>query len=140
MMIKQLILKDNLKSTLDVNGYLQLENKCQELLKDDAIRFVGVINHMGQLISGGFAEGVDLVETDEKRRMLYIQMALEIAMRKEFDDTLGKINYIATNRNKVLMITIPMDDHVILISAEPTYTADQIIAKVHDLELFPPEI
>ena len=140
MMIKQLILKDNLKSTLDVNGYLQLENKCQELLKDDAIRFVGMINHMGQLISGGFAEGVDLVETDEKRRMLYIQMALEIAMRKEFDDTLGKINYIATNRNKVLMITIPMDDHVILISAEPTYTADQIIAKAHDLELFPPEI
>ena len=140
MMIKQLILKDNLKSTLDVNGYLQLENKCQELLKDDAIRFVGMINHMGQLISGGFAEGVDLVETDEKRRMLYIQMALEIAMRKEFDDTLGKINYIATNRNKVLMITIPMDDHVILISAEPTYTADQIIAKAHDLELFHPEI
>ena len=140
MMIKQLILKDNLKSTLDVNGYLQLENKCQELLKDDAIRFVGMINHMGQLISGGFAEGVDLVETDEKRRMLYMQMALEIAMRKEFDDTLGKINYIATNRNKVLMITIPMDDHVILISAEPTYTADQIIAKAHDLELFPPEI
>lgn len=139
-MIKQLILKDNLKSTLDVNGYLQLENKCQELLKDDAIRFVGMINHMGQLISGGFAEGVDLVETDEKRRMLYIQMALEIAMRKEFDDTLGKINYIATNRNKVLMITIPMDDHAILISAEPTYTADQIIAKAHDLELFHPEI
>ena len=72
--------------------------------------------------------------------MLYIQMALEIAMRKEFDDTLGKINYIATNRNKVLMITIPMDDHVILISAEPTYTADQIIAKAQDLELFHPEI
>ena len=138
-MIKQLILKDNLKSTLDVNGYLQLESKCQELLKDDAIRFVGIINSMGQLISGGFAEGVDLVETDEKRRMLYIQMALEMAMRKEFDDTLGKINYIATNRNKVLMITIPMVDHVILISAEPTYTSDQIIAKAHDLELFRPE-
>lgn len=139
-MIKQLILKDNLKSTLDVNGYLQLESKCQELLKDDAIRFVGIINNMGQLISGGFAEGVDLVETDEKRRMLYIQMALEIAMRKEFDDTLGKINYIATNRNKVLMITIPMVDHVILISAEPTYAADQIIAKAHVLELFHSEI
>ena len=139
-MIKQLILKDNLKSTLDVNGYLQLESKCQELLKDDAIRFVGIINSMGQLISGGFAEGVDLVETDEKRRMLYIQMALEIAMRKEFDDTLGKINYIATNRNKVLMITIPMDEHVILISAEPTYAADQIIAKAQDLELVRPGI
>lgn len=139
-MLKQLIFKDNSKPTLDVNGYLQLENKCQELLKDDAIRFVGIINNMGQMISGGFAEGVDSVETDEKRRMLYMQMALEIAMRKEFDDTLGKINYIATNRNRVLMITIPMDDHVILISAEPTYTADQIIAKAQVLELFHPEI
>ena len=74
-MIKQLIFKDNLKPTLDVNGYLQLENKCQELLKDDAIRFVGTINHMGQLISGGFAEGVDLVETDEKIGLLYLSQA-----------------------------------------------------------------
>ena len=139
-MLKQLILKNDLKSTLDVNKYLQLENKCQEILKDETIRFVGVINNMGKLISGGYNEGTDSYETDEKRRMLYMQMALEISMRKEFDDTLGKINYIATNRNKVLMITIPMNNHVVLVSAKSTVTAEQIIEKTQVQELFQSEI
>ena len=139
-MLKQLILKNDLKSTLDVNKYLQLENKCQEILKDETIRFAGVINNMGKLIAGGYDEGTDSYETDEKRRMLYMQTALEISMRKEFDDTLGKINYIATNRNKVLMITIPMNDHVVLVSAKSTVTAEQIIEKTQVQELFQFEI
>ena len=69
-MIKQLTLKKNLKSTLDVTKYLQLENKCHELLKDDEIRFVGVINHMGNLIAGGLNNNAKWIETDVKRRYL----------------------------------------------------------------------
>ena len=139
-MQKQLTFKINLKSTLDVNVYLQLENKCQKLFSNDEIRFVGVINNMGKLIAGGFSKWVDLIETDEERRKLYIQMTLEIAMRKDFDDTLGTINYVMTNRNNVLMVTIPVNDHVILISAKPTSTAEEIVSDVCALKFFDSEI
>jgi len=139
-MIKQLIFKGDPKSPLDVDKYLQLENKCDNLLKNDEIKFVGMINHMGNLIAGGFSEGVDLLETDEKRRKLYMQTALEISMREDFNDTLGKINYIATNRDNVLMITIPMNNHVVLISAKPTSKAEQIITKAHALGFFQSEV
>jgi len=139
-MIKQLIFNGDPKSTLDVNKYLQLENKCHSLLNNNEIRFVGIINRMGNIISGGFSEEVDLLETDEKRRKLYMQTALEISMREDFNDTLGKINYIATNRDNVLVITMPMNNHVMLISAKPTSKVEQIITKVHALGFFQSEV
>ena len=117
-------------STLGIIKHLQLENKCQKFLRDDTIRFIGVINNMGKLIAGGTNEEANWIKTDEQRRMLYIQMALEISMRKDFDDVFGKINYTATSRNKILMMIIPMNNHAILISAEPTTTAEQIIEKL----------
>ncbi|GKS67716.1 hypothetical protein YTPLAS73_12630 [Nitrosarchaeum sp.] len=123
-----------LKSTSDVGKYLQFENKCNRLLRNDEIRFVGIINNMGNLISGGFSDGIDLLENDEQR-ILYMQMALEIAMRKDYDDTLGKINYVTTNRDNVLMVTIPMNNYVVLISANPASIPEQIIAKAHALGL-----
>lgn len=136
-MLKQQISKIQLKSTLEVNKYLQFENKCQKLLRNDEIRFVGIINNMGNLISGGFNDGIDLLETDDQRRSLYMQMALEIAMRKDFDNTLGKINYVITNRDNVLMISIPIDySHIMLISAESTSIAEEIISKIRPLEFF----
>ena len=137
-MIQSSLTKD-FNETLEVNKHSQLENKCRELFRDDRIRFVGVINNMGKLIAGGFNKGIVSMETEEQRRMLYMQMALEIAMRKDFDDTLGKINYIATNRRNVVMISIPMNNHVVLISAEPTATAEQIIKKAYAHEFFQSE-
>lgn len=139
-MTKQLIFKMDLKSTLDIHKYLQLENKCQKLLKNDEIRFVGIINNMGNLIAGGFSEDIDLLETNEQRRKLYMQIALEISMRKDFDNTLGKINYISTNRDNVLMIIVPMNGYAVLISAKPSSIDEQIISKVSSLGFFQSEI
>ena len=138
-MLKQLTFKGDLKSRLDDNKYLHLENKCNEFLRDDEIRFVGVVNNMGNLIAGGLSNRVDWIETDEKRRMLYMQMALEISMRKDFDNTLGEINYVSTNRKNILMITVPMNNHVLLISAKPTANVEEIIAKAHILGFFKSE-
>ena len=138
-MLKQLTFKGDLKSRLDDNKYLHLENKCNEFLRDDEIRFVGVVNNMGNLIAGGLSNRVDWIETDEKRRMLYMQMALEISMRKEFDNTLGEINYVSTNRKNIMMITIPLNNHILLISAKRTAFVEEIIAKAHVLGFFKSE-
>ena len=138
-MLKQLTFKGDLKSRLDDNKYLHLENKCNEFLRDDEIRFVGVINNMGNLIAGGLSNRVDWIETDEKRRMLYMQMALEISMRKDFDDTLGEINYVSTNRKNIMMITIPLNNNILLISAKRTAFVEEIIAKAHVLGFFKSE-
>lgn len=103
--------------------------KCSELLNDDQIRFVGMINRLGNLIAGGFKEGIMPFVSEEKLRMMYMQMVLEISMRRDFDESLGDVNYIASHRDKALMISLPIDDHLLLISAEPTAITERIITK-----------
>ena len=105
------------------------EQKCQELLQDKQLRFVGVINKLGNLIAGGFSKEVTPFETDEKNRMMYLQMVLEVSMRKDFDETLGKIDYIASSRKNVLMISIPMGKELLLISASPFSVTKEIVSK-----------
>ena len=103
--------------------------KCNELLNDDQIRFAGIINKLGNLIAGGFKDGISPFMPEEHLRMMYMQMVLEISMRKDFDASLGEINYITALRNKALMISLPIDDHLLLISAEPTAITERLITK-----------
>lgn len=103
--------------------------KCKELLNDDQIRFAGIINKLGNLIAGGFKDGIRPFMPEEHLRMMYMQMVLEISMRKDFDASLGEINYITALRNKALMISLPINDHLLLISAEPTAITERLITK-----------
>ena len=117
--------------SLHVEKYTELEKKCNELLIDDQIRFAGVINKMGNLVAGGFKEDVEPFQNDTKQRMLYMQMVLEISMRKEFDLDLGNVNYTASSRNRALMITVPINDKIILVSAVPDASTRRIVAKIN---------
>ena len=44
-----------------------LEDVCNGMLKDPEIRFVGVINSIGNLVAGGLRDDLDPYETEEKR-------------------------------------------------------------------------
>ena len=119
--------------SLNVEEYTSLEKRCNELLNDGQIRFAGVINKMGNLVAGGFKEGVEPFQSDEKQRILYMQMVLEISMRREFDLDLGEINYAVSNRNKAPMITIPFEDKIILVPSSPDASTQRIVGKINDV-------
>ena len=72
-------------------------------------------------------------QDDAKQRMLYMQMVLEISMRKEFDSALGEVNYTASNRNKALVITIPLEDKIVLVSSDPDASTKRIVARINDV-------
>ena len=106
---------------------------CQKLSEENKVRHVGVINQLGHLVAGGFRKGVTPLLEDEKVRMTYMQMQLDFRMRHELDDVLGPIDYIASRRTKQLIITVPLDDLLILTSAEPDADDKKIIKKAEDL-------
>lgn len=105
------------------------EQKCEKLLEDKQLRFVGVINKLGNLIAGGFSHEIVPFETEEKNRMMYMQMVLEVSMRREFDETLGEIDYIASKRKNALMISIPINNELLLISTDPNSITENIVSK-----------
>lgn len=105
---------------------------CHEILSLDNVQFVGIIDKMGNLILEKFKDQIVPFEDDAKRRMLYMQMVLEISMRREFDSSLGSVNYVASHRKKGLMISIPFDKYVILVSGLHGIEVQKIISKVNN--------
>ncbi len=110
-----------------------LDDACKELLKEDKVRHVGVINELGHLIAGGFREGVKPLLNEHKMKMLYMQMQLDFNMRQEEDDVLGSIDYIASRRKHNLVISVPMGENLVLITAEPDADDRKIIKRAEEL-------
>ena len=94
---------------LSIDNIKKLNDACMKLLEEEKVSHVGVINPLGHLVAGGFKKGTSPLLTDEKVRMVYMQMQLDFNMREELDDVLGHIDYIASRRTKQLIITVPID-------------------------------
>jgi len=113
-----------------VNEYWIFEQKCKKLLQDDEIRFAGIINRMGRLVAGGFKDGVAPLEDEEDRRKMYMELILRVSMRSEFDYSLGKVKYTASRREKAVVMSFPLDNNVLLVSAEPDIVIDKMANKI----------
>lgn len=93
------------------------------------IRFVGVINNMGRLIVGDYKKGIVPIAEIEHYKMC-MEHALELFMKKDLDDILGPLDYIVSKRKNIAIITIPVNSHLVLISAEPNAKIEPIIEDI----------
>ena len=110
-----------------------LDTACRNLTEEEKVRHVGVINPLGHLIAGGFKEGVKPLLSEDRIRMVYMQMQLDFNMRQELDEVLGPIDYIASRRTHQLIITVPIGENLVLITAEPDADDKKIIKKAEEL-------
>ena len=76
------------------------DHKCERLLQEEEVRFAGIINEQGTLISGGFKKGLTPLEGDETKLKNFMEFVSNISIRKDFDESLGPINYLAARRDK----------------------------------------
>ncbi|NIQ04977.1 MAG: hypothetical protein GWO20_04345 [Candidatus Korarchaeota archaeon] len=107
------------------------QERCDKLLEMiPDIRFAGLINHMGKLVSGGFKEGTEPLEDDAERRKMYMELALRVSMRRDFDYSLGPVKYSASRRSNVTMMSFPIGNKVLLISAEPDVDIDKTAQQI----------
>lgn len=111
------------------------DEKCKKLLDEKEIRFAGIINEYGKLISGGFKEGITPLEDDETKLQSFMEFVSKVSIRKEFDESLGPINYLAARRDKAVLVSFPfpVSKILLLISAEPTADIENLAAKVVDI-------
>lgn len=111
------------------------DEKCKVLLQEDEIRFAGIINEDGKLISGGQKEGLTPLEGDETKLKSFMEFVSKVSIRKEFDQTLGPINYLAARRDKVVLVSFPfpISKVLLLISAEPSVDIEKLANRVVDI-------
>jgi hypothetical protein len=111
------------------------DEKCKILLKEPEIRFAGIVNISGNLVLGGFKEGLTPYENDETKLQAFYNFVSKASIRKEFDESLGPINYIAARRDKAVLISFPfpLSQILLLISAEPNVNIENLAKKVVEI-------
>jgi len=87
---------------------------------DPKIRFAGVINPRGRLVAGGMKEGIEPLEKPKDDEMLFMELALRVRMRKEFDKQLGQVKFSMSQREKALAMSFPVGvEDVLYVYTEP---------------------
>ncbi len=111
------------------------DDKCERLLQESEVRFAGIINEQGSLISGGFKKGLVPLEGDETKLKSFMEFISKISIRTEFDQSLGPINYLAARRDKAVLVSFPfpVSKIVLLISANPSAEIEKLAKKVVDI-------
>jgi hypothetical protein len=61
---------------------------------------------------------------------MYMELILRVSMRSEFDYSLGKVKYTASRREKAVVMSFPLDNNVLFISAEPDISVDKTANKI----------
>jgi len=98
---------------------MDYENMCTIVQKiDSKIRFAGIINSKGRLIAGGMAPSKKRLGDRKRDEMLYMELALRVKMRREFDDDLGKVQFSMSFREKLIVMSFPIKNDVLMVSME----------------------
>ncbi|HYL65954.1 MAG TPA: hypothetical protein VEU72_02240 [Nitrosopumilaceae archaeon] len=109
--------------------------KLTEVLKlDDSIRFVGKIKNR-KLHSFVRRENKTPLLNEELDNMAHYQASVKANMENMFDSTLGKTNWMITSKEKVKLITLFLDDGLLIFSTESEANHDEIIRKIQSLNL-----
>lgn len=109
--------------------------KCNQLLEESEIRFAGIVDKDGKLIAGGFKSGLTPYEGDETRLQSFFEFVSKASIRKEYDESLGPINYLAARRDKAVLVSFPfpITQILLLISAEPSANIESLAKKVVEI-------
>ena len=109
--------------------------KLTEILKlDNSIRFVGKIKNR-KLHSFVRRENKTRLLDEELDNMAHYQASVKANMENMFDSTLGKTNWMITSKEKVKLITLFLDDGLLILSTESEANHDEIIRKIQSLNL-----
>lgn len=93
------------------------EDLCERVLNlNHNIRFVGIINNKGEVISGGFQEGVEPLLSDSDEQEMYVQSLSNMVIHQNYSQQLGPVKYSITEHQNIVLMTFPLGDRILCLS------------------------
>ena len=110
---------------------MKYDELCERIKKvDPKVRFAGVVNSKGRLVAGGMVSSKKRLGDRKNDEMLYMELALRVKMRSEFDDDLGKVKFSLSFREKLIVMSFPMKNDVLFVSMDKKMSFDKIPFKI----------
>lgn len=108
---------------------------CTQILNlDTDIRFVGRIKDRKLITFARRPTATPLLD-EELSNMAHYQASVKASWDEMFDEKLGKTNWMITSKEKVKLITLFLDDGLLIFSTNPDSNHDEIIAKIKNLNV-----
>ncbi len=104
------------------------------LQHDAAIRFVGRIKDR-KLISFARRPNKTPLLDEELSNMVHYQASIKASWEDMFNDKLGKTNWMITSKEKVKLVTLFLDDGLLILSLEPDSDHDFVIKQIQSLNI-----
>jgi len=113
----------------------ELEKICQNIIGlDSKMRSARLINSRGHLTAGGMKEGLLSLEAQKQDEMMFMELALRVRMRHEFDAEFGEVHFSMSYRDKVIVMSFPLNnDDVLLVSCEKEIDFGKLPFKVLEI-------
>jgi hypothetical protein len=110
----------------------ELEKICQKINKlDPMMRSARIINSRGHQVAGGMKKGLLSLEAQKQDEMMFMELALRVRMRHEFDKEFGVVHFSMSYRDKVIVMSFPLtNDDVLLVSCEKETDFGKISFKI----------
>jgi uncharacterized protein DUF6659 len=113
---------------------------------DPGIRFAGVMEKSGHLHAGVRRSDTEEYLKGRNTEISFAQSAYIVDLRKMFTQELGSLRSVIYSYDRVKLISIPVKDHVLVISTEPAIESDKLVEKIlgyiksveSELSLYPP--
>jgi hypothetical protein len=114
------------------------------------IRFAGIVEKSGHLYAGSMRPGIEEHLKGRNPEISFSQAAYIVDLRNMFSADLGRLNSVIYIYNKVKLISIPVKEHILVISADNTentenntdHLIDNILKYIESVEsqllLYPP--
>ena len=83
------------------------------------MRFAAIIDSKGNIREGIMKKGQTSLNSQKEEEHFCKQVAQRRAMRKEFDRSLGKVNYIHVERENVSQLVIYTKRNIVFFTVEP---------------------
>lgn len=97
--------------------YVVLDKLCELILNvSEKICFTAVINERGRTLQSKDRMGIIGCMTSTKQDMFFMEYSLRQNMRKEFDDNFGSVRYTYAEREKEVLFSFPLDDHLVIVA------------------------
>lgn len=92
-------------------------NLCERIVKlDPQIRFVGIVNSKGEVVEGGYQEGVEPLLDGQDEQIMYMHSLSNMALLHNLSDKLGNVKYSLIEHQKVVLVTFPLNNDILCLS------------------------
>ena len=102
------------------NHKINLISIVEDILSiDPAMRFAAIIDLRGNISEGIMKEGKTSLKSQKEEEYFCKQVALRRKIRNEFNKSLGEVNYVHIEREKVTQIVVYPKRKTVYVTMEP---------------------